>query len=358
MTAADGLAGGTAANGLTGVTAEATRGGPGPGAALPRLGFGLPVSDHWATPEGIRRVAQAAEARGYASLWTFQRMLSPVGASLGAGHHSVLDSFAALGFAAACTERIRLGTATICAPFTAPVLLAKAFASIDVLSGGRMSAGVGMGWLEAEYAAAGVPMARRGARFDEYLRCLRAIWTEDPVAFAGEFYTVPASRIAPAPVQHPSLPLLVGGTAAPALRRAGRLADGWIASSKLDLSTLAASIATVREGAREVGRDPDVLAIVVRGVVELTEDAEAAREARAPLQGTRAQILADLAELRATGVDEVLLDLNLSPRLASAEADLEGWWRYVDAVLDAFAPASRPGELPTPELPPGAGGRE
>ena len=146
---------------------------------------------------------------------------------------------------------------------------------------------------------------------DEYLRCLEALWTQDPVEFAGEFYTVPRSHVGPPPVQRPHPPVLLGGAAAPALRRAGRLAQGWICSSRQDLTDLGASIETVRDGAREAGRDPEAVRIVVRGVVDLVDDDPGGQ--RRPLHGTREQVLDDLAALRAQGVTEVFLDLNLSP---------------------------------------------
>jgi probable F420-dependent oxidoreductase len=278
---------------------------------LPLIGFGLPVSGPWATPDTIRRVARRAEECGYASLWTFQRVLAT--SELGPAHRSVLDPVLPLALAAGHTERIRLGTATICAPFTAPALLAKALTSLDVLSGGRLTAGLGLGWLPEEYAAAGVPYERRGERMDEYLRCLQALWTQDPVEFAGEFYTVPRSHVGPPPVQRPHPPILLGGSAAPALRRAGRLAQGWIASSRHDLSAIAASIETVREAAR----DPDAVQIV----------------ARRPLHGTPAQMLDELVALRAHGVTEVFIDLNLTP---GVDAD------HAERVLETFATRLRP----------------
>src|SRR5262249_54489985 len=152
--------------------------------------------------------------------------------------------------------------------------------------------GLGMGWLPEEYAAAGVPYERRGARMDEYLRCLHALWTQDPVEFAGEFYTVPRAHMGPPPVQRPHPPVLLGGAATPALRRAGRLAQGWICSSDQDLAGLGAKIEMVRAAARGGGRDPNSLQIVVRRT----------------LDGMR-----DFDELAALGVTEVILDLNLSP---------------------------------------------
>ena len=126
---------------------------------LPLLGFGLPVSGRWATPDTIRRIARRAEELGYASLWTFQRVLSPAAAALGPSHRSVLDPVVPLAHVAGHTDRIRLGTATICAPFTAPALLAKTLTSLDVLSGGRLTVGSRDG-----LAAGGVRRRRRAVR--------------------------------------------------------------------------------------------------------------------------------------------------------------------------------------------------
>lgn len=304
---------------------------------VPLLGFGLPVSGSWATPEAMRHVACRAEELGYASLWTFQRVLFPVDAGLDPSHRDVHDPVVALAYVAGHTERIGLGTATVCAPFTAPALLAKTMASLDVLSGGRLTVGLGMGWLPHEYAAAGVPFERRGARFEEYLHCLEALWTQDPVEFAGEFFTVPRSHVGPRPVQRPHPPILLGGTAEPALRRAGRIAAGWIGSSRHDLSTIGWCVQTVRGAAHEAGRDPEAVRIVVRGVVDLVAD-DPGRQRR-PFQGTREQVLDDLAGLAAQGVTEVFLDLNLLPRIGSPTADPREAVDYAERVLDALAPA-------------------
>jgi probable F420-dependent oxidoreductase len=304
------------------------------------LGFGLPVSGSWATPETMRHIAGRAEELGYASLWTFQRVLFPAGGELGPAHRAVHDPIVTLAHVAGHTDRIGLGTATICAPFTAPALLAKTLTSLDVLCGGRLTAGLGMGWLPQEYAAAGVPFERRGARMDEYLRCLEALWTQDPVEFAGEFYTVPRSHVGPPPVQRPHPPVLLGGAAGPALRRAGRLAQGWIGSSKQDLTRIGTCVTTVRDGARDAGRDPQAARIVVRGLVDLVDDDPGGQ--RRPLQGTREQVLEDLDALRAQGVTEVFFDLNLSPRVGSPDVDAGEALAYAERVLDAFAPANEP----------------
>jgi probable F420-dependent oxidoreductase len=305
---------------------------------LPLLGFGLPISGSWATAGTMRRIARRAEELGYASLWTLHRVLVPVDGELDPSYRAVHDPIVPLAYVAGHTDRIGLGTATICAPFVAPALLAKTLTSLDVLSGGRLTVGLGMGWLPQEYAAAGVPFERRGARMEEYLHCLEALWTHDPVEFAGEFYTVPRSHIGPPPVQRPHPPVLLGGAAAPALRRAGRLAQGWICSSRQDLTRIGERIETVRAGALEAGRDPDAVRIVLRGLVDLLDEDPGGQ--RRPLRGTRDQVLDDLAALRAEGVTEVLVELNLSPRVGYPDADADAALGYAERVLDAFAPAN------------------
>ena len=284
-------------------------------------------------------VARRAEELGYASLWAYQRTLWPADGRLGPSHRSVLDPVVALALAAGHTERIGLGTATVCAPFTAPALLASTMASLDVVSDGRLTVGVGMGWLPEEHVAAGVPMERRGARFEEYLHCLYALWTQEPVEFAGEFYTVPRSYLSPHPVQRPHPPVLVGGAAGPALRRAGRLAQGWIASSRQDLDTLARSVEVVRDGAVEAGRDPRDLRILVRVVPDLLdEDPGPTRE---PFHGTGDQILADIEGLATLGATEVLVDLNLSPRVGTPEVTPSEALAHAERTLEALAPRDR-----------------
>lgn len=320
---------------------------------LPLLGFGLPVSGNWATPSTMLHIARRAEQLGYASLWTFQRVLYPSAGGPGPAleterdpaerpaddpsYHAVHDAVLPLAFVAGHTTRIGLGTATVCAPFTPPVLLAKAMTTLDRLSGGRVTVGVGMGWMRQEYAAAGVPYERRGARMEEYLRCLEALWTQDPVEFDGAFYTVPRSHTGLTPVQLPHPPVLVGGAAPAALRRAGRLGQGWICSSRQDLSRVGQSVELVRAGAREAGRDPDGVRVLVRALVDLVDDDPGPD--RRPLHGTAAQVLEDLADLRAHGVTEVFVDLNFSPRVVSPSVDADAATAEAERVLDALAPA-------------------
>ena len=304
-----------------------------------KVGFGLPVSGAWATPENIALFAARAEQAGYHSLWTFQRLVVPEGSGMDPVYQSVLDPVAALSFAAAVTTRIRLGVAVINAPFVSPAYLAKQAATVDLLSGGRLDLGVGLGWMPEEFTATGAPMARRGARTAEYVRVLRTLWGEQPCEFDGEFYTVPRGSQLPRPVQPGGPPVLLGGLAPAALRRAGRIADGWVTSSRADLSKVADGIATIRESAEQSGRDPAQIRIVCRGVVRAGEPARDAAGARLLLSGSHDQIRADVAWLAGRGVTEVFYDLNWDPLIGSPDAPPAAAAARAASLLDALSPA-------------------
>ena len=302
------------------------------------LGFGLPVSGSWATPGNVSAVARRAEELGYGSLWSFQRVAVPVDEDYGPQYRSVLDPVVALGFAAAVTSGVRLGTAIINAPYVAPAVLAKQLATVDVLSDGRLDVGLGLGWAPHEFAVVGAPWERRGARLTEYVACLRALWADDPVSFTGEFFDVPPSRIQPKPVQRPAPPILLGGSADAALRRAGRIADGWISASRHDLTAVSAAVGTIRGAAEQAGRDPAAIRIIVRGVVQLGDDVRRKDGERRPLTGTAEQIRDDLGGLHGAGVTEVFLDLNFTPRVGSPDVDPVGAEAHAHEVLETFAP--------------------
>ena len=302
-----------------------------------RLGFAVPVSGSWATPENCVRVARRAEELGYASLWAFQRLLSPLDGDepvLPPQYRSVHDPLAVLAHLAGQTSTVRLGVAVVNMPYYAPIVLAKALTTIDHLSGGRLDAGLGIGWLPAELEAAGTTTAQRGARAEDYLRCLHAIWTDDIVDYEGAFYRVPRSRVDPKPFQKPHPPVLLGGGAMPALRRTGRLADGWISSSQADLTRIDEPIAVVRAAAADAGRDPAQLRFVCRGVVKVRP----ANAERAPLTGSLSEIRDDLASLSDKGVTETFVDLNFDPEIGSPEADAGASMRRAEEVLEALAP--------------------
>ncbi|MGI8809279.1 MAG: TIGR03619 family F420-dependent LLM class oxidoreductase [Acidimicrobiales bacterium] len=301
------------------------------------LGVALPVSGSWATAANCAHVARRAEVLGYASLWTFQRLLSPLEGdddrpTLAPQYRSVHDPLAVLAFVAGLTTQTRLGVAVVNMPYYAPIVLAKALTTIDHLSGGRLDVGLGIGWLPTELEAVGRTTEGRGVRAEDYLRCLTANWTDDIVDYDGGFYRVPRSRVDPKPLQRPHPPVLLGGGAEPALRRAGRMAGGWISSSQADLSRIDESIETVRRGAADAGRDPDELRFVCRGVVKVRTGE------RAPLVGSLDDIRADLAGLAAKGVTETFVDLNFDPEIGSPDADAGASMARAEEIFEALAP--------------------
>ena len=279
-----------------------------------RIGFGLPVAGAWAQPETLAQFARRADDLGYDSLWAFQRLLVPADEEPAPVYRSVLDPLISLGFAAARTARIRLGVSIVNMPFVSPALLAKQAATIDVLSGGRLDLGLGAGWSPVEFTASGADPARRGARAEEYLAVLHALWADEVSEFHGEFYQIPPSRMAPKPLQQPGPPVLLGGVVPAALRRAGRLAAGWLSSSRANLAAIGEQAAIVRQAAEEAGRDPASVRVVCRGVIQagaLVGSTAAADRPRLALSYD--QIREDTAWLETQGVTEVFYDLNWDP---------------------------------------------
>jgi probable F420-dependent oxidoreductase len=299
------------------------------------IGFGIPVSGSWATPANIVAVSRKAESLGYATLWSFQRTVYPADNSIPAPYRSVHDPLAVSAYVAAVTERIRIGIAIVNLPFYAPIVLAKTLTSIDLLSDGRLEAGLGLGWNPDEFAAAGVPIERRGARAEDFIACLRAIWTQDPVEHHGEFYDVPRGHVDPKPLQQPHPPLLLGGSAEPALQRVGRMADGWISASRFEAAKVPAAIETIRTAARDAGRDPDDLRVVIRGSVKVRDADE-----QTPLTGTVEKIKQDMAAYADAGATELFVDLNFDEQVGNPQADPAESMRRAHAALEAFAPAS------------------
>jgi probable F420-dependent oxidoreductase len=296
------------------------------------IGLGAPVSGAWARPENVAGFATLADRLGYHSMWTFQRLLVPADNSMAPVYRSVLDPIVTLAYAAAHTARLRLGVAVVNLPFVSPAIVAKQAASLDVLSGGRLDLGLGIGWSELEFAAAGASMRRRGARAEEYLAVLRTLWTDEVSQFDGRFYTVPPSRMAPKPVQRPGPPVLLGGFSEPALERAGRAADGWISGSTFDLARIEHSARVVRAAAEKAGKDPAQARIICRGALKLGVRSGL-------LTGSYDDVRADAEHLAELGVTELFYDLNWNPDVGSPDADPAAATALADEILHALAPA-------------------
>jgi probable F420-dependent oxidoreductase len=255
-------------------------------------------------------------------------------------YRSVLDPMTSLAYAAAGTSRIRLGVAVVNLPFVSPAYLAKQATTVDILSGGRLDLGLGIGWMPEEFALTGASMARRGARAAEYVAVLRELWSASLTEFSGDFYEVPRGSVEPKPVQPGGPPILLGGMARPALERAGRIADGWVTSSRTDLSRIAEGVAVIRDAAATAGRDPDRMRIVCRGVVRFGAGAPVADgDGRPLLSGHPDQIREDTRWLGEQGVTEVFYDVNWDPRIGSPDVDPAAALDQATQILDALAPA-------------------
>ncbi|WP_405603305.1 LLM class F420-dependent oxidoreductase [Streptomyces sp. NBC_00081] len=226
-----------------------------------------------ARPEVIRTVATAAETHGFARLWCGEHVVLvdapasryPYSAD---GRIAVppdadwLDPLLALTFAAAVTSRIEIASGVLLLPEHNPVLVAKQAATLDVLSAGRFTLGVGVGWSAEEFAALGVPFAKRGRRAEEYLAAMRTLWAEDPASFTGEFTRFEAIRVNPKPLRGGRLPVVVGGNSDAALRRAATLTDGWYGFN-VAAADVPARIAVLADECARHGRPFDELTVAV-----------------------------------------------------------------------------------------------
>lgn len=285
-----------------------------------KIGFALPNIGRVATAEAVAKVAQRAEALGYASLWTIERLLWPVkpqtpyaitpDGSLPEPYKYVLDPLDALTFAAALTKKITLGTSVLDIPYHNPVTLARRLTAIDVLSNGRLRLGLGLGWSKDEMDATGADLKNRGAMADEFLKVLKAIWTTDPVEFQGKFYRVPKSYISLKPVQKPHPPIYMAAFAPAAMKRLATMANGWNPVA-IPAAGMAQMFAGVKQMAKEAGRDPESLAMVVRANVDIAE--RPLPKERMIFSGTIEQIKEDAIACREIGAHELFFDPTFSP---------------------------------------------
>jgi probable F420-dependent oxidoreductase len=276
----------------------------------------------------IEAVAVAAEASGFATLWCGEHVVmvdrpasrypySPDGRIAVPATADWLDPLVGLSFAAAATKRIGIATGVLLLPEHNPVLLAKQTASLDVLCGGRLTLGVGVGWSREEFAALGIPFARRGERAAEYLAAMRALWRDDVASFTGAFVSFDEVRVNPKPVRDRQIPVVFGGNSDAALRRAAALGDGWYGFNLAGVDAAAERVAMLERLCRDAGRDVAELYLAV-----------ALRDGRP----------ADLTALFEIGVSEVVLveappeDPRAAPDWLDAVA--RDWQAAVSALPD------------------------
>ncbi|KUH88746.1 MULTISPECIES: TIGR03619 family F420-dependent LLM class oxidoreductase [unclassified Mycobacterium] len=238
------------------------------------LGFALP---QYGGPAGadLARFAKTVEDLGADSLWVGDRLITAVQPSVGyAGADTIpeqfrtgLDPFIALAVAAAVTSRVRLGSSVFVAPWYPPVQLGRQLTALDVVSGGRLLPGFGIGWSPEEFQAAGAPFRRRGAQLDELLDVLQALWTTNPVAHDGERWSIPPSWVDLKPVQQPP-PIYLASFTAAGLTRIGARGDGWLPTvnvpGKVFPEMLDRHRRIIDDAARAAGRDPSAIHTYLR----------------------------------------------------------------------------------------------
>jgi len=297
-----------------------------------RLGLRLPQRLGVDLQHDVVEAARTAEAAGYASLWTYERLLFPQTPAESyaelpnvpwpAHSRQAADPMAVLTAAAVATEQVRLGIAVLVAALHTPVQLAKALATIDQISGGRMIAGMGTGWSTDEFQATGATRADRGRLLDETLDVFDAVWGPDPVTFRSPRVVIDNASVLPKPAT--KIPVMLGG-GSKAVQRIAKRADGWLpvptTPGPAGAAELRASWDRIRDMAAEYGRDTSRMEMVVVGNVTFTD--RPAGPDRSAFVGTLDQIMDDVQMAAEAGADELIVDLNLQDWFTSTGQMLE-----------------------------------
>jgi len=291
-----------------------------------KLAVEFPSVSYREGPEGVRRFARTLEQIGYDHIDVFDHVVmghpmdgrppGPYNAQM-----PILEALMLLSHLAAVTERVTLGTEVLVLPQRQPALVAKQVSTLDTLSGGRVRLGVGVGWQESEYEALGEDFHTRGARMDEAIALLRTYWTEAQVTSAGKHYPTRLMAMEPKPPQGRHLPIWIGGNSEAALRRVGRLGDGWLASRITDAADARASIEAIHRHAAAAGRDPAGIGLQSM-VAPPPRDAEGKRFYAEP-----DRVVARVAALKTMGFSWVALN---------ATAIFQAGARSIDAMLDGL----------------------
>ena len=285
-----------------------------------QFGFYLPNEGPTARPDPLIALARRGDELGFHFMVTGDHILvpreisSPYPYTKGgefpwsdSGEH--LEQLTSLAFLAAVTERIRLVPSVMIVPYRNPLLAAKMLATLDVLSKGRLTLGVGVGWMEEEFIALDTPpFAERGAVTDEYITAFRELWTSDDPRFEGRYCRFSDIEFLPKPVQQP-LPIWVGGQSRRAIRRAAQLGDGWhpvgaIPAATLEPEELAEDVAGLRRHAERAGREPSAIDVAIKAPLY---DPGAGGDRRR-FSGEPSQILADIETYRAVGATHLTFD--------------------------------------------------
>jgi probable F420-dependent oxidoreductase len=302
-----------------------------------KIGIVSPQFGQPATKENIVQTAKTVEQEDIDSLWVSERLLwslnpqtpypgSPDG-SPPVETQIVLDPLETLTYIAANTNKIMLGTSVIDMLFHNPLILAKRFATLDVLSEGRVVAGLGIGWSRDEYQVSNVPFNDRGKRADEFIQVLKKIWVDDVVEFKGEYYNIPASIIEPKPIQKPHIPLYLGGFSPHTFARIVEYdTNGWLGGIGGPLEHLENTMKIVKDNANKVGKDPkkfQVILLTSPKIFDSNSQTTNEEGKRFPLTGAIDEIGKDLRRIKEIGINHIIFGFNFSPIRADIDSIIE-----------------------------------
>ena len=292
-----------------------------------KVGITLPNLGPQATKENILQTATQAEQEGFDSLWTITRILWPLrpqtpyggsaDGSLPVEYQTALDPLDVLQYVAANTNKVSLGTAVIDIFFYTPIMLAKRYATLDILSEGRVISGLGLGWSKDEYQASNIPFHNRGERADEFIQVMKKIWTDDVVEFKGKYYNIPASKIGPKPTQKTHIPIYLGGFSSNTFSRIVKYdLNGWLGVVGGPLENIENCINTINENATKSNKNPDNFPTIMLTYPNVKEDDKSSSsndKNRFPLSGSIDQIGSDIQRIKAMGVDHIVFGYNFVP---------------------------------------------
>ena len=226
------------------------------------FGFSLSNNQGMENVEDVLALAGRAEELGFDSVWASEHVFNDSYVYDRIGNRPYYEPLAVLSYAAATTSRVLLGTSVLVIPYHNPIRLAKTAATLDAMSGGRLVLGIGVGVIQREMEAMGVPFAERGAYTDEAIAVMRELWTREDPAFQGRFTNFSGMKFSPKPAQREGIPLVIGGTSRAAIRRAARVGDGWHPTAMAP-EELAQAMRYLRERAEAAGRDPASIPVSV-----------------------------------------------------------------------------------------------
>ena len=292
--------------------------------------FGYITPQNWGIedPQDVVSLAVRAEKLGYDSVWVNHHILNVGYIYDRLEDRPYYDALTVLTWVAALTERVRLGTTVLVLPYLNPLVLAKTVATLDVMSGGRVTLGVGVGMLREENEALGSDFRTRGAYADESIEIMRELWTAEEPRYGGKFFEFGGNfKFSPKPAQKPGPPILIGGMSRAAMRRSARLGDGWHPNSG-SLQDMAERADTLRAMWREHGRNPDDMQLVVRCELDVLDSA--ARNPDAPMVGAPEQLAQAVSEYAKMGVSEIVL--------AISSSDLDRVRRIQEAFAEKVMP--------------------